>query len=51
VSSLDLRIKEAHRLGFEKIVVPANAKIGVVKGVEVKKFARLEEAVGWLRGN
>lgn len=49
VSSLDLRIKEAHRLGFEKIVVPANAKIPAVKGVETKKFARLEEAVGWLR--
>jgi len=49
VSSLDLRIKEAHRLGFEKIVVPANAKISAVKGVEVVKFARLEEAVGWMR--
>ncbi|MDR2581651.1 MAG: DNA repair protein RadA [Fibromonadaceae bacterium] len=48
VSSLDLRIKEAQRLGFEKIVVPSSGKIPVVKGVELFKFARLEEAVGWL---
>lgn len=34
VSSMDLRMKEAKRLGFEKII----------------KFSRLEEAVGWLRG-
>ncbi|MDR0516785.1 MAG: DNA repair protein RadA [Fibromonadaceae bacterium] len=48
VSSLDLRIKEAHRLGFEKIAVPANGKISAVKGLEVVKFSRLEQAVGWL---
>jgi len=48
VSSLDLRIKEAHRLGFEKIVVPESGKIPVVKGIEIIKFARLEQAVGWL---
>ncbi|GBU24064.1 DNA repair protein RadA [Fibrobacteria bacterium R8-3-H12] len=48
VSSLDLRIKEAHRLGFEKIVVPASGKIPAVKGIEIIKFARLEEAVHWL---
>lgn len=49
VSSLDLRIKEAQRLGFEKIVVPSSGKIPSVKGIEVIKFARLEEAVGWMR--
>jgi DNA repair protein RadA/Sms len=46
-----LRIKEAHRLGFEKIVVPANGKIPSVKGIEVIKFARLEEAVGYCLKN
>ena len=49
VSSPDLRIKEAQRLGFEKIVVPASAKTSAVKGVEVIKFARLEDAVKWMR--
>jgi DNA repair protein RadA/Sms len=48
VSSLDLRIKEAHRLGFEKIVVPASGKFSAVKGIEVIKFAKLEQAVAWL---
>jgi DNA repair protein RadA/Sms len=48
VSSLDLRIKEAHRLGFEKIVVPASGKFSAAKGIEVIKFAKLEEAVAWL---
>ncbi|MDR2584207.1 MAG: DNA repair protein RadA [Fibromonadaceae bacterium] len=48
VSSLDLRIKEAHRLGFEKIVVPESGKIPTIKGIEIIKFARLEQAVGWL---
>jgi len=48
VSSLDLRIKEAQRLGFEKIVVPASGKVSAVKGIEIIKFAKLEEAVGWL---
>jgi DNA repair protein RadA/Sms len=49
VSALDLRIKEAHRLGFEKIAVPASGKIPSVKGIEVIKFAKLEKAVEWLR--
>jgi len=48
VSFLDLRIKEAHRLGFEKIVVPASGKVPVVKGIEIIKLARLEEAAQWL---
>ena len=48
VSCLDLRIKEAQRLGFEKIVVPASGKISAVKGIEVIKFARLEQAVSLL---
>jgi len=50
VSSLDLRIKEAQRLGFEKIVVPAGGKIPAVKGIEIIKFAKLEQAVQWLLG-
>jgi len=49
VSSLDLRIKEAQRLGFEKIAVPASGKIPAVKGIEVVKFAKLEQAVEWLK--
>ncbi|GHV11793.1 DNA repair protein RadA [Fibrobacterales bacterium] len=49
VSSLDLRIKEAHRLGFEKVVVPAGGKIPQVKGMQVLKFAKLEDAVNWAK--
>jgi len=45
VSAMDLRIKEAHRLGFEKIIVPASGKIPPMKGIEVIKFSKLEEAV------
>jgi DNA repair protein RadA/Sms len=43
-----LRIKEAHRLGFEKIVVPARGKIPAVKGIEIIKFVKLEEATQWI---
>jgi len=48
VSSLDLRIKEAQRLGFEKIAAPDSGKIPAVKGIEIIKFSRLEQAVEWL---
>ncbi|MDR2553946.1 MAG: DNA repair protein RadA [Fibromonadaceae bacterium] len=48
VSSLDLRIKEAQRLGFERTVVPDSGKISGVKGIEIIKFSRLEQAVEWL---
>jgi DNA repair protein RadA/Sms len=49
VSSLDLRIKEAQRLGFEKIAVPTSGKVPAVKGIEVVKFGRLEDAVNWIK--
>lgn len=48
VNLLDLRIKEAQRLGFEKIVVPASGKIPNIKGIEIIKFAKLEQAVKWI---
>jgi DNA repair protein RadA/Sms len=50
VSQLELRVKEAHRLGFERIVVPAEGRVPNVKGLEVHRMTRLEDAVNWARG-
>jgi len=53
VSQLDLRIKEAQRLGFTKIIAPGNEKTAgkVSKEISRVSVTRLEEAVDWLRDN
>lgn len=49
VSQTDLRIKEAERLGFERIILPAAAKVSKSSKIEVIRFGRLEEAVEFVR--
>src|SRR5574344_430292 len=53
VSQLDLRIKEAQRLGFTKIIAPGNEKTAgkISKEISRVSVTRLEEAVDWLRDN
>ena len=50
VSQLELRIKEAHRLGFERIVVPMEGRIPNIKSLEIHRVGRLEQALEWVRG-
>lgn len=50
VSLLEWRIKEAMRLGFKEILVPASGKIPEnPKGLKITKIARIQEAVSWLK--
>lgn len=49
VSQTDLRIKEAERLGFERIILPAAAKTSKSTKIEIIRFGRLEEAVEFVR--
>ena len=49
VSQLDLRVKEAHRLGFKHIVVPATGKLPSIPDLQVTRVSRLEQAVEWAR--
>ena len=49
VSQTDLRIKEAERLGFERIILPAAAKTSKSSKIEIIRFGRLEEAVEFVR--
>ncbi len=49
VSQTDLRIKEAERLGFERIILPAAAKVSKSSKIEIIRFGRLEEAVEFVR--
>lgn len=49
VSLLDLRVKEAARLGFKTIIVPALGRIPEnLKGIEILRVHKLSEAVRWL---
>ena len=49
VSQTDLRIKEAERLGCERIILPAAAKTSKSSKIEIIRFGRLEEAVEFVR--
>lgn len=51
VNQLELRVKEAHRLGFKHIVVPSSGKLPDIPGLQATRFARLEHAVEWARNN
>ena len=50
VSQMDLRIKEAHRLGFDEIVIPGNGKV-VSNTAKLKLISvtRLNDAIDWLK--
>lgn len=45
VRSLEMRVKEVARLGFDAVVVPKSAKIGKLKGISVKRFESLQEVL------
>jgi len=49
VSQLELRIKEAHRLGFENILVPLEGRAPNVNGLHIHRAGRLESALEWIR--
>jgi len=50
VSQMDLRIKEAHRLGFDEIVIPGNGKItGNTAKLKLISVTRLNDAIDWLK--
>ena len=50
-SRIDLRAREAARLGFRRILVPRGAAAEAQgAGVEVVPLANVAEAVAWLRG-
>ena len=51
VSQLELRVKEAHRLGFERILVPTEGRVPNIKDVQIHRVARIENAMEWARGN
>ena len=48
VSQIELRLQEAARLGFERAVVPAAAKLKEVKGLELLRVKRLDQALALL---
>ena len=48
VSQIELRLQEAARLGFERAVVPAAAKLKEVKGLELLRVKRLDQALDLL---
>lgn len=49
VSQLELRVKEAHRLGFENILVPLEGRVPNIKELKVHRVGRLEQAIEWAR--
>ena len=51
VSQTDLRVKEAERLGFEHILLPASSKISKSAKIEMHRFRKLEEAIDFVRSN
>lgn len=51
VNQLELRVKEAHRLGFKHILVPTGGKLPPIPDLQVTRVARLEQAVDWARNH
>lgn len=49
VSQLEMRVKEAQRLGFKQIIAPSEGRLPSLQNVQVHRFARLEDAVQWCR--
>lgn len=49
VSQTDLRVKEAQRLGFEHIILPASAKISKSAKIDILRFKHLAEAVQFVQ--
>jgi DNA repair protein RadA/Sms len=52
VARLDLRVREAARLGFRRLLVPEGAAAAAAgSGAELVPVASLADAVGWLRAH
>jgi DNA repair protein RadA/Sms len=51
VSRLDLRVAEAARLGFRRVLVPQGAELRPPRGAELVRVADVAEAVAWLRAS
>jgi DNA repair protein RadA/Sms len=51
VSRLDLRVAEAARLGFRRVLVPQGAELSAPRGAELVRVADVAEAVAWLRAS
>ncbi|SJZ35074.1 DNA repair protein RadA [Fibrobacter intestinalis] len=50
VSQTDLRVKEAERLGFEHILLPASSKVSKSSKIDIRRFRKLDEAIEFVRG-
>lgn len=50
VSQTGLRVKEAERLGFEHILLPASSKISKSSKIDIRRFRKLDEAIEFVRG-
>lgn len=51
VGQLELRIKEAHRLGFKDMLLPPGGKLPALPDCRIHRVSRLEEAIRWLQEN
>ncbi|HPW95319.1 MAG TPA: DNA repair protein RadA [Fibrobacteraceae bacterium] len=52
VNLLEWRIKEAMRLGFGEILIPASGKIPKISNeIKITKVAKIQEAVDWLKNS
>ena len=49
-SQTDLRVKEAERLGFEHILLPASSKVSKSSKIDIRRFRKLDEAIEFVRG-
>ncbi len=45
VSQMDLRVKEAARLGFKNVVLPREGKVNKYKDLQIHRVSRLENAI------
>ncbi len=51
VTRLELRVAEAARLGFRRLLVPAGAELAAPPGAELIRVGELAEAIAWLRAS
>ncbi|MBW2540993.1 MAG: DNA repair protein RadA [Deltaproteobacteria bacterium] len=51
VGRIDLRLREAARLGFRRVVLPAGVEVARPEGAELIPVANVAAAVAWLRAS
>jgi len=51
VGRIDLRLREAVRLGFRRVVLPAGVEVARPEGAELIPVANVAAAVRWLRAS